>query len=133
MRVVILFLYLCSLFLRGDATIPVLKDRADISSSLAQHIGLGLREKFTNTDRGHKVIQDTGTDQVQECLIYDNTEDDDDDANAFTPGKFKMPAGYSMAGPSLSSLSDLHNCFKPQTSFYGPVSYISIVQRTLRI
>lgn len=132
MRVVIFFLYVCFLLLKGDGCV----------FTATQHLHL-CRITNENIQRAPQLKSDDSSQPDMSTLLPDLDDDMDDilvrddveeeDPSNFFVRKYRLLARFCLANNQLFTLSYLHKCFNAPPDFLGHLPNIYITQRVLRL
>lgn len=134
MRVVLFFVCLSFLLLRGDAAMHPGISHDSNGQTYTQLTGKNHQVILADTYRDYAIANDTDPATETEYFISDDVEDED--VNNFSAQKYKLMARShaTHAYPSYPSiLNYLCNSFKAPVSFCGPVAHKYILQGVLRI
>lgn len=125
MRIVVFFVFLCFLLLRGNGG----------GADRYNGVGDALTENAVSTIKSihddYLVISDTDSNTEKEFIVSDDVDDENTD-NSFAR-KYKLLAGYHTAYACQAALSSYFNSCKISPSFYGQSSHKYILQRALRL
>lgn len=126
MRLTVFLVCLCVLLLKGYDY--VYTGTHHCSTSAQQESQL---VKFKPANQDYSLSQDTDSDDENEYLIGDATEDDDTDS--FFARKYRLLVNAGLINSHLFTLQYLHNCCKAPQNFGSLSSYKYITQQVLRI
>jgi hypothetical protein len=131
MRVVIFFVCLCFLLLRGNEEVYAGTNHRGTCYTPLQHIDKTQPVSFTNADEGCIVTKNTGSEGENENLLGIDAEEEDSDT--ISARKYKLLTRTSLIFSHTFLVSYSCHSFKDCLPFFTPLSYKYIIQRVLRI
>lgn len=129
MRIVVLFVCLCILLLRGYDYIYSGTYHNSIWHTSARAIEKAQQVVFT--DKPQQSIKNTHS--GAEALYLESDDVEDEDPNSLFARKYRLLARFCLLLSNFFILRYLHKCSRSQLTFFNPLSYKYITQKALRI